>query len=241
MKISIITACLNAAHTIKQTIASITNQDYQNFEYIIIDGGSTDETISIVESSEIVSHWISEPDKGISDAFNKGIALCSGDIIGLLNADDVYLPGTLNTVSRLFTPQLDILSGSIIMKGRHKDIIRAPKLSNLGKCMSLNHPATFIRKSTYDMIGGYDTRYKYAMDYDLLLRAHIKGARIGTIDDILTVMSSGGLSDVKWVEAYHEVAKIKIAANYPSWKASSELLYQVTRTCLKKMLERLRP
>lgn len=239
MKISIITICKNASRTIGETIQSITSQQYANLEYIVIDGNSTDGTQALFQNNPTVTHWISEEDDGISDAFNKGLALCTGDIVGILNADDVYAPNALNTVAKLLTSEIDILSGAITMRDGNKDKIRIATLEHLESKMSLNHPATFIRKSVYEKIGGYDPRYKYAMDYDLLLRANRMGVRIATTDEIFAIMRAGGLSDEKWIEAYQEVAQIKIAANQPRWRADYELAYQITRTYIRKKLEHL--
>ena len=102
-KITIITACLNAARTVEATIRSVLDQNYPNLEYIIIDGVSTDGTLEIVDKYEDkITKIVSEPDKGIYDAFNKGISLATGDLIGILNADDFYAPWTMTTIQKAF-------------------------------------------------------------------------------------------------------------------------------------------
>lgn len=120
-KISIVTICKNAENEIIDTLQSVLLQDYSNLEYIIIDGGSTDETNNIInqyygllQSKGIKTVYISEPDKGISDAFNKGISISTGDIIGLINAGDTLLEHSLRTISENFDEQLDVLYGNTV-------------------------------------------------------------------------------------------------------------------------------
>ena len=103
LKISIITVCYNAAHTLPDTIRSVAEQDYPEIEHIIVDGGSTDGTVNIIEKSLSVTRFVSEPDKGIYDAMNKGIAMATGNVIGTLNADDFYAtPSAIDTVAKSF-------------------------------------------------------------------------------------------------------------------------------------------
>ena len=114
LKVSIVTVSYNCEATIEQTIQSVLSQDYDNVEYIIIDGGSTDGTIEIIRRYESnIAYWNSEPDRGISDAFNKGINCCTGEIVGILNADDLYLPGTVSTVVQAFqdNPEAGVVFG----------------------------------------------------------------------------------------------------------------------------------
>ena len=119
LKISIITVTKNSDRFLQETIDSLSKQTYQNFEHIIVDGASTDRTLDIIKkNSSKIKKWISEPDHGLYYAMNKGIKLCSGDIIGILNSDDIYFPETLLTVNRYFlNNEIDFLFGSVL---KHK-------------------------------------------------------------------------------------------------------------------------
>jgi len=214
-KISIITVCYNSAKTIEKTIKSVVNQNYPNLEYIIIDGGSKDGTIDIINKyKDNISKFISEPDKGISDAFNKGVKLASGEIIGILNSDDWHELNTLETVAQeLSTKQADYIigcqkywdenGGSFIVhpdyQYRQKVLYRMPRL---------NHASAFFKKSVYDSIGLFDIRYKYAMDYDFFLRAFLAGKKPIFIDRVFTNMNLAGASDRHALAAYRETAFI---------------------------------
>ena len=114
-RISVITITYNSAATLEETIRSVTMQDYPALEYVIIDGGSTDGTLDIVQKyKDQIQVVVSEPDKGISDAFNKGIAHATGEIIGIINSDDILLSGALREVAEAYDPQVDVYSGYIL-------------------------------------------------------------------------------------------------------------------------------
>lgn len=198
--VSIVTVVFNSVKYLEQAILSVFNQTYTNIEYIIIDGGSTDGSLDIIRRyDERISYWLSEPDKGIYDAMNKGVRLCHGRLIGLLNADDFYLPGTVELViCKTRTEQFDILAGTRIDFEDHekytrlrylytnvKDIIRYP---------SINHPGCFIKKSFYEKAGQYDISFKIASDYDFLIRAYISGAVFCKVTVPLVYFRYGGQS-----------------------------------------------
>ncbi len=154
IKISVITICYNAEKTIEETINSVIHQDYPELEYIIIDGGSTDGTIEIVNKYwDKIAYFVSEPDKGISDAFNKGIKASTGEIIGMINADDLYYKDALKTVGSFFedNPDTDVTFGDYLLfnskeySGRRK----APNtnLTDLKFTFELNHPTVFVKRS----------------------------------------------------------------------------------------------
>ena len=114
-RITIVTITFNSAATLEETIRSVTMQDYPALEYVIIDGGSSDGTLDIVQKyRERIQIVVSEPDKGISDAFNKGIARATGEIIGIINSDDILLPGALRELAEVYDPQVDVYSGLIL-------------------------------------------------------------------------------------------------------------------------------
>jgi glycosyltransferase involved in cell wall biosynthesis len=180
---SIVTPALNGAATIEQTLASVRNQRAVDVEHLVVDGGSTDGTLEILKAEPDV-RWISEPDRGLSDAMNKGIRMARGDVIGWLNADDVYLPGILERVSDAMRarPYARWLTGRcIIIDGEGAEIRRAVTAYKSALIhryrfgLHLTHnfvcsPATFVRRAAFDEVGFFDERFRYSMDYDLWLR-----------------------------------------------------------------------
>jgi glycosyltransferase involved in cell wall biosynthesis len=214
-KISIITISYNSKNTIERTIKSVLEQNYPNLEYIIIDGGSTDKTIDIIEKyRNKINKIIIESDEGISDAFNKGIQVATGDIIGILNSDDWYEKNTLEIVNQnLSNDNYDFIVGSLRYwnsKG-HNFIVKPDKnyKSKIRyKMPHLNHPASFFKKSVYGEVGLFNKNFKYAMDYDFFFRVNKANKKPAFTDKILANMSFSGASDKNAIKAYKEVLKI---------------------------------
>ena len=206
--ISVITVVYNAVTTIKRTIQSVLSQSYKNIEYIIIDGGSTDGTLDIIDKyRDKLSYFVSEPDNGIYDAMNKGIKKATGDIIGLLNADDWYEPGALSNVASEYerTGALIIAGGTLyIDQHGNKSLRRQNSFSDLWKALPSNHQATFISKVAYDTFGLYDTQYKIAADHELLLRMYHEGASFSIVDKVFVNYSITGYSSVFAVRSAEE-------------------------------------
>lgn len=212
-KISIITICYNSEIYLEQAIKSIVNQPYLNKEYIIIDGGSTDGTLDIISRyRDQIDYFVSEPDKGISDAFNKGIKAATGDIIGIINSDDMLADNALQSLADNYDPKVDIYRGIC----RHIDsesgsvFDEKPTLYFPAIPMGLNiaHPATFVSKSAYDRFGIFDTSLKYAMDLDLLRRFSKADANVKYVDQVLAVFRLGGCSQQYVKERSNEVFRI---------------------------------
>ena len=172
--ISIITAVRNGKKHLDQTIQSVISQSYDNdkIEYLIIDGGSTDGTLDIIRKYEDkVDHWVSEPDKGIYDAMNKGIMAATGDLIAFLNSDDWYLPGALEEVANTFVLQGDrrsVIAGrwNLVFEDIDLTVTVRPTLK-FHAGMPLSHQAMFVPKRVYATLGGYDLQYRYAADLDM--------------------------------------------------------------------------
>jgi len=208
--ISVITIVYNGVKYIEQTINSVIGQSYDNVEYIIIDGGSTDGTLDIVRKYEKqIDYWVSEPDKGISDAFNKGISLCSGEIIGIINADDWYEKDSFETI-RGNINKANVLYGDMIFwdeKGENNSPV--VDHNRLKRNMTLCHPSCFIKKSLYKKYGAYDNKFEYAMDYNLLLNLFLKKCSFYHITSHISHMRYLGMSDEMWKAALAEVKRAK--------------------------------
>ena len=199
-KISIITISYNSEKTIEETIRSVISQDYDNLEYIIIDGCSKDSTMDIVNKyRDKISYIVSEPDKGISDAFNKGIKVATGEIIGIINSDDLLLPNALKTVASYYSPDVDVYLGSLkIYNPEIKTVniaIPSLKYSASSRDMIVCHPSTFIMRKTYLKYGFYKPHFRYMMDMDLLIRLSQGGANFLRIDQPLAQFTFGGITD----------------------------------------------
>ncbi len=207
LKISIITVCYNSAETIETTIQSVTNQDYNNIEYIIIDGKSTDDTLKIIEKHKTqISKILSEKDEGIYFAINKGIALATGDIIAILHADDFYTTNQIiSTIVNTFEKnQVDTVYGDLQYVERNDTlkVIRNWKAGEYKQGLFLKgwmppHPSFFVRKNCYDNYGTFNTTLKSAADYEMMLRL-LEKERCTTayIPHVLVKMRVGGKSNV---------------------------------------------
>jgi glycosyltransferase involved in cell wall biosynthesis len=196
-RISIITVVKNGEKTIRQTIMSVIDQSWSNKEYIIIDGGSSDETHEIIRQFEDkIDYWISEPDNGIFHAMNKGIALATGEIIGILNADDWYEEGALETIARIYNEN----GRDVIIHGMMRNFSNEQFYSIKGNSVRvlkydmIQHPACFIPKTIYNTYGEYDEKLFYSADYDLILRYLSHGIKFIFTENILVNFRLGGAS-----------------------------------------------
>ncbi|MGM8362798.1 glycosyltransferase family 2 protein [Flavobacterium sp. ARAG 55.4] len=198
-KISIITVSYNSVSTIEDTILSVINQKYTNYEYIIIDGGSNDGTVEIIKKyQDKISFWVSEPDKGIYDAMNKGLEIAKGEFIGILNSDDWYENQTLENVVKYHNryPNIDIIHG--LLKFINKDGIIDSIVGHDSLFLKdgmIEHPTCFIKRSLYIKVGAFSLLYKSAADFEWILRAKNAGAIFLLIPEILTNFRRGGMSD----------------------------------------------
>ena len=222
-KISIVTITYNSEKTLEETIKSIASQNYDNLEYIIVDGGSSDKTLEIAEKyKNVITKIISETDEGISDAFNKGIAMAEGDIVGIINSDDMLYENALNELAGAYDEKTDVYYGNALVcdeEGNHLHILNSSEdLSAMPYGFCIVHPATFVTKKAYDKYGTFRKELKCAMDYDLLLRYYKKGAVFKYIDKTLSVYRTGGtnmkmrnrtIKEVRDVSVYHGGNPIK--------------------------------
>lgn len=207
MKISVITATYNCEKTLQTTFESIAKQTHNDLEHIVIDGGSQDNTLNLIQGW--TSHaltWESGKDKGIYDALNKGIKKSSGEIIGFLHADDIYHDDkVLERISQSFEdPQIDIVYGDLVYvkKNDMSHVIRMWKshdfnVKNLSAGWMPAHPTFYVRKKIYEQYGGFDLKYRISSDYDNMLRILRKKnpSSITYIPKILVRMRTGGVSN----------------------------------------------
>lgn len=214
MKVSVITVCLNSEKTIEQTIKSVINQTYKNIEYIVIDGQSTDGTKEIIKKySDNISQIVSEPDKGIYDAMNKGILYASGDIIGLLNSDDWYEPDAVQrAVNAFMTGDADVVYGKICMVygNGYEAVLKNADIRELDYRMCIQQPASFVRKAAYEKYGLYDQTYRIAADYELYLKIYRNGGKFEEIPYLLTHFRNSGVSNTRLVECAKETKEISM-------------------------------
>lgn len=227
MTFSIITIAYNSEKTIERTIKSVLAQTNKDYEYIIIDGASNDSTLDIVKKYEPLFQgrmkWISEPDKGIYNAMNKGIRKAEGKIIGIVNSDDWLEKDALSILNE--TLQQDsanfdkLLTGEMLFHYRDgKKQLYATSLERYEYYskryrMGLNHPATFVPKSIYDKIGLFDEQFKLYADADFILKCYETKIGVVFINRILTNMSDCGASNNRSEQMLHEaILKVKIHA-----------------------------
>lgn len=201
VRISIITITFNSAHCIEETIKSVVSQEYSNLEYIIIDGGSKDGTLDIVRKYEDkIACIVSEPDSGISDAFNKGIYHATGDMIGIVNADDQLLPHALKAMAEAYEEETDIYRGNLMIwnPGSTEMFREIPSLefSATPYFVHVAHGGTFVTKSAYQRFGGYDVNLRYTMDLDFLIRSFQKGAKIKYVNVDVAVFKTNGVTSI---------------------------------------------
>jgi len=205
IKISIITVILNNKSTIKGTINSVLGQTYQNIEYIVIDGGSTDGSVEIIEKyRDKISFFLSEPDKGVYDALNKGIRFATGEVVAILNSDDLFYNKFVvsNMMRRMCETNSEIcFSDLVVMDKPLKKIIRYYSSGYFSIWMLRMgymppHPTCFINKALFDEFGSYSLKYKIAGDFDFLVRIfYARKIRWGYLNRITVKMRQGGLSN----------------------------------------------
>ena len=206
LKISVITAALNCAHTIGEAIESVRLQQGADVEHIVIDGGSDDGTLDVVtRAGGHLACVVSEPDRGIYDAINKGLARATGDIVGLLHADD-HFAGTdvLADVARIFEdPSVDVVYGDLqyVSAQDTSKVVRhwcAGEFNprRLARGWMIPHPTLYVRRRVFERIGTYDLRYKIASDYDYILRVlSAGGLGVAYLPRVMVRMRAGGMSN----------------------------------------------
>lgn len=231
-KVSIITACRNSGQTIGNTIRSIIDQHYASTEHIIIDANSDDGTAEIIaEHGASISLWVREPDDGIADAWNKGIRRATGEIIGILNADDFYAPGTIAAVVNAFerSPDYGFVFGDLNMMNPSNEysykVLGRPEYEKNTRyhMLGVPHPTVFVKKWAYDEVGLFNTNYKICADYELIRRVISQGIKGVCIPRTLTNMREGGIAERERALQLKEVREISI--KYGANKTTAEFLF----------------
>lgn len=224
LKISIITVSYNSEKTISDTIKSVYNQDYDNIEYIIVDGNSSDNTTNIIKEFEPKFNgkikWISESDKGIYDAMNKGLMMATGDIVGILNSDDFYTSNNvITTVANAFNNKIDAIYADVhFINDNNPEKISRYYSSKIFKRWLMRfgfmpaHPSFYIKRECLNKFGLYNTSYKIAADFEFLLRTIFIG-KIKTqyIAKDFVTMRTGGAS-TSGINSHKQIMKEHIRA-----------------------------
>jgi glycosyltransferase involved in cell wall biosynthesis len=220
---SVITVCYNAASCIQPTIESLAAQTWPHIEYIVVDGLSKDGTQAIVQGyGDRINTFVSEKDKGIFDAMNKGIALATGDVLFFLNADDAYCdPEVLADVAQCFDadPALDMVYGNVILTSGSARRQRSFHWVNARNIYygDLCHQVVFARRSVFERLGGFDLKLPTDADYDWLLRVFHSGAKARYIDRDITYFAEGGFHTQN--AAAHEQERWGIKTRFrPAWR-----------------------
>ena len=203
--ISIITICYNSAKTLEETINSVLSQDYPALDYVIIDGGSTDGTLDIIEKyCSQLGYFHSEKDEGIAAA--------KGELIGIINSDDLLLPGALKEVAKAYDGQTDVYRGNVIItnrdtgfSGRETPSMKFPLAPFTIRCA---HQGTFITPDAYRQYGVYDKKFRYMMDYDLLTRFYQRGARFKYVPADVAEFRLGGVSGAASAKKFYDITHV---------------------------------
>ncbi|MCL0082949.1 glycosyltransferase [Thermodesulfovibrionales bacterium] len=188
-KISIVTPSYNQGQFLERTILSVLNQNYPNLEYIIIDGGSTDRSVEIIKKyEEYLAYWVSEKDKGQSDAINKGFQKSTGKILAYINSDDTYNPEAFLKIAKAFneSPKTDLMFGNVNYINSHDNLVGECRFTKFDVSTliyeggNLHQPGVFWIRDTYEKIGGFNPKYRFCMDFDFFCRV----AEIGNLNNI---------------------------------------------------------
>jgi glycosyltransferase involved in cell wall biosynthesis len=248
--VTVITVCFNAEAGIERTVKSVLAQTYSPIEYIIIDGASSDSTMEIVNRfRRDLAAVVSEPDDGISDAFNKGISLGTGELVQLLNADDEMPPNKITESVRALSekPHAGFAFGDLSLVGQNgQDVLVIEGDPQYRRVVArhmprINHPTVLARASVYLEHGGFESQWRIGMDYEWLLRV-TKAGVVGVYSpDVHVFMRVGGVSEANPVQCMNEERLISIAHGRAVILANSHFLLRTLKLWLRLALERVLP
>ena len=232
MRISLVTICWNAEKTLHRAVSSVLAQTRLPDEYVFVDGGSTDGTLELLDElckpledrgihSFVIPQIRNDGEAGIPSAWNQGIAKVTGDVIGLLNSDDWYEPQALEAVEKAFATSdgVGLVSAAVrfVAPGTGKEIkvFRSAPSWQLAYRMTVPHPGLFVKRSTYDTVGLYDTSYRISADYDFVWRCRKAGVAMTVVDEPLVNMELGGTANRSRALARRET--LEIARKHGGW------------------------
>jgi glycosyltransferase len=237
----VITICRNVLPDLRETVESVLAQGYPRLEYWIVDGASTDGTPEYLST---LAHrgvrFVSEPDRGISDAMNKGVRLATGELVAHLHTGDRYLDGALDAVARAYRSQpADVLCGAMRKREGNSDVVYHAAPDRLPYDMTIHHPATFTRRVLFERNGGFDGTLRNAMDYEFFLRLLVAGARFRALPEPLVAVAAGGQSDRSLWETLRETHAARrrlLASGFQ--RAGAYLLLLYARGLARRGLQR---
>ncbi len=233
--VTIITVVYNGEKYLEETIKSVIKQTYPNVEYIIIDGGSTDRTLDIIKKYEnYIDYWVSENDKGIYDAMNKGLITSLGSYIGILNSDDYYIDTAIEkSILEILKTESDysIANAKFSNKGIIKPII--PLKKKIYQEMPYPHVTAFISKNVYKKVGLFNTKFKIAGDHDMAIRIILNDFKYCYLNEIIAVLKEGGISN--GIKSNYEFLKISINHNKNKILAIKDFLVQILKFYIIKI------
>lgn len=238
--ITVITVTFNAENVLEKSIHSVINQTYSNIEYIIVDGGSTDHTLDIIKKYDhYITKWISEPDKGIYDAMNKGWKMANGDWIYYLGADDILLNDGLENLIKSIENNTDIIYGNIIYDkiwGKEEKIAYPAK--QLKTVMCCSHQAAIMKREVIEKLQGFNTEYSIIADFDLFQRAYLNGYIFKHINHSIAIFCMKGLSSYNLSLEFerYKIMKRNKSTKYPCFT----FIYLFTRKVLSILRFRIR-
>jgi glycosyltransferase involved in cell wall biosynthesis len=246
--VSIVTVVYNAADCLTETIESVIRQTYPNLEYILVDGGSTDQTLSIIKDYEdSIDYWVSEPDRGLYDAMNKGIALSTGQLIGILNAGDRYEPEAIATLVEHWQSQTQpaIFTGNCLVLTKKFDrestkgeraILESGNPQKLPLRM-IPHAAVFVTRGVYESQGLFDLGFKIGSDFDFLCRCYQSAIPFHFIDQTLVNTDPRGISG-NYYKSEWDYAQVRLRYNLiPFWQTLGLSLYSFTSITVHHALD----
>ena len=228
--VSIVTVVFNGAAHLEQAITSVLAQGYRNIQYLVIDGGSTDGTLDIIRKYEDrIDYWLSEPDRGIYEAMNKGLQLARGELVGLLNADDFYEPNAVEkVVARYLEKGLPVIyyGDNLVL---HDDLrLKYRRYASLHYWlgMSICHQAMFVHRDIYPQLGGYREGFRLAADYDFLLRAVAAKTPLIHVPAFLVTYRESGLTGQHYMQSLNEARRIN--REHFGWLSRYHVVYLIS-------------
>lgn len=242
-EISIITITYNSAASVQTTIDSVRRiKSENNLQYVVVDGGSTDGTLNILmENKDAIDVAISEPDKGISDAFNKGLVLARGRLIGIINSDDHYsCEGVNNVIKEWRKNGPGVYHGKIVFMGNEYDneFVAEGSHEKSTYDILIHHPTVFVDNSVYKKFGGFDDSIRSAMDYELLLRFKTNRVNFFYIPEVVAYYSTKGVSNIHARQNLLESHSIRVMYGMPVLTSYSIYLYRCVKMYVRRLLHK---